>query len=548
MKYYFQKNYPVIVSLFVLAGLLLINTQQILLQTGGHYCYPLDDTFIHMSIAKNFALHGMWGINAQEYSAASSSPLYTIILAALFKFGITSIWMPFYVNVFFAILLVITTDKLLQHFGMLAPARLAALVLIILLVPVTVMVASGMEHLLHGFLAMLLLYRSVIFLQDEHTSFKEVLLTSVVAGLAIVARFESLFLLAGVMAIGIYNKKWLPAALLFMLSLVPLVIFGSISMQHGGYFLPNSVLLKGSHLGGSIEQFKNSLQEIIVYKLMFGNNTMVNIFTNRYYPEGSSSLSGTTLVRLLMIIPALILVVKPGKQISQLACIPLVATFLHLALASVGWLFRYEAYLVAMDLAVIALLCYVYIKQYTVKFRVYTLLEKLIFLFLVVFVFSPLPMRALGAYHNLPLASRNIYEQQYQMGTFLQQYYKNTAVAANDIGAVSYLSDNTIVDLWGLGSNTVANSKLKGHYTPEFLRNFSNQQQVKIAIVYDSWFDSTLLNNWTKIAVWKISNNVICGSDEVSFYAVDPAAADTLRENLKTFRNQLPADVQITQQ
>jgi hypothetical protein len=548
MKYYFQKNYPVIATLLILAGLLLITSQQILSQTGGHYCYPLDDTFIHMSIAKNFALHGMWGINAQEYSAASSSPLYTIILAALFKIGINSIWMPFYVNVFFAMLLIITTDKLLQHFRMIASARFVTLLLIILLVPVTVMVASGMEHLLHGFLAMLLLYRSVIFLQDENINSKQVLLTALVAGLSIVARFESLFLLAGIIAIGIYNRKWLPAGLLLLLSLVPLVVFGCISMRHGGYFLPNSVLLKGSHLGGSIEQFKSSLQEIIVYKLIFGNNTMVNIFTNRYYPEGSSSLSGTTLVRLLMIIPALILLAKPGKQISQLACIPLVATFLHLALASVGWLFRYEAYLVAMDLAVIALLCNVYIKQLALKFRLYTLLEKLIFLFLVLFVLSPLPMRALGAYHNLPLASRNIYEQQYQMGTFLHQHYEHTAVAANDIGAISYLSDNTIIDLWGLGSNVVANSKLKGYYTPDFLNKFSNQQQVKIAIVYDSWFDSTLLNNWKKIAVWKISNNVICGSDEVSFYAVDPAAADTLRENLKAFRHHLPADVLITEQ
>jgi len=275
---------------------------------------------------------------------------------------------------------------------------------------------------------------------------------------------------------------------------------------------------------------------------------MVNIFTNRYYPEGSSSLSGTTLVRLLIIIPALILLVKPGKRISQLACIPLITTFLHLALASVGWLFRYEAYLVAMDLAVIALLGYVYLKGFTVKFRLYTLLEKLVFLFLVLFVFSPLPLRAMGAYHNLPLASRNIYEQQYQMGTFLQQHYEHTAVAANDIGAISYLSDNHIVDLWGLGNNIVAGSKLKGYYTPDFLGKFTQQQQVKIAIVYDTWFDSTLLKNWKKIAVWKISNNVICGSDEVSFYAVDPAAADTLRMNLKAFGPHLPSDVLITLQ
>ena len=40
------------------------------------------------------------------------------------------------------------------------------------------------------------------------------------------------------------------------------------------------------------------------------------------------------------------------------------------------------------------------------------------------------------------------------------------------------------------------------------------------AIVYDSWFDSSLLNKWKKVATWQIQNNVICGDATVSFYAV----------------------------
>lgn len=553
MRYYIQKHYPVIATLLFLTVVLAIACRQILTQTGGHFCYPLDDTFIHMAIAKNFALHGIWGINAQEFSAASSSPLYTLVLAAFFKAGISSIWMPFFINVVFAFLLVYITDLLLQRFSLPAPARCLTLLALVILVPVPVMVASGMEHMMHAFLAMWMLYLSVAFLQTANTTRSHVLLLSLVAGLAILARFESLFLLAGVVLAGIYNRRWQQTAVVLALSLVPLIIFGYISVQHGGYFLPNSVLLKASRLTGGGSQLMSSLQEILIYKLLYGNNTMVNIFTNRYYPEGSSSLSGTTVVRLLLIIPALILILRPNadnvntiNKVKQLACIPLVNTFLHMALAAVGWLFRYEAYLVALDVAVVSILLYYFILQLRSATRKYSLLEKAVGVFLLLFLCAPLPFRALGAFHNLPAAARNIYEQQYQMGSFLQSNYSQTAIAANDVGAISYLSNNRILDLWGLGNNVVAAGKLHGQYSPEFLQKFSQQEKVKIAVVYDTWFDSKLLEQWTKVASWKITNNVICGGDEVFFYAVDPAEATTLYNKLTAYKQMLPADVTVT--
>lgn len=542
MKYSLQKNYPVAVTLLLLYLLLLVVCRQVLQQTGGHFCYPLDDTFIHMAIAKNFALEGVWGITMQEFSAASSSPLYTLLLAIFFKSGISSIWLPFYINVVFATLLVLVADLLLQRFNIKAWVRCTGLVLMVLMVPIPVMVASGMEHMLHAFLAMWLLYLS---------TGKHKILTGIVGGLAILARFESLFLVAGITAIGIYNRKWLQTAAILVISLLPMVLFGYISIQHGGHILPNSVLLKAAKFSGGAGHLSATLQEIVLYKLIYGNNTMVNIFTSKYYPEGSSSLSGTTVVRFLFIIPVLVLLLKAGhvellRKAKQLACVVLITTFLHMALAAVGWLFRYEAYLVAIDLIVVVVLLDYYIRQVAAAARIYSLMEKLVFVFLVVFACAPLPLRALGAFVNLPHASRNIYEQQYQMGAFLRENYRHTAVAANDVGAVSYYSDNHILDLWGLGNNEVAEAKLGGRYSPAFLQQFAGRKDVKIALVYDTWFDSTLLQQWEKVATWKISDNVICGSDEVSFYAVDPAAAAGLQQKLRLFQPKLPAGVLVT--
>src|SRR5690348_5328490 len=53
------------------------------LQLNHTFIYPVDDTFIHMQLAKNLAHYGNWGINPHEFSAASSSVLYTLILALL---------------------------------------------------------------------------------------------------------------------------------------------------------------------------------------------------------------------------------------------------------------------------------------------------------------------------------------------------------------------------------------------------------------------------------------------------------------------------------
>lgn len=551
MNLILQKRYPIVLAFLLLALILLAACWQISVSTGGHFCYPLDDTFIHMTIAKNFAFTGTWGINPGEFSSASSSPLYTLILTACFRLFGNSIWIPFAVNILFAGALLITCDKLLQRFSLSPVARCISLALIIILTPMTVMIVSGMEHLLHTWLAVWLLYKTIDWLQQDHPGFTTTLFTGLVAGLAILARFETLFLLMAVVALGIYNKKWLSTPALFAISLLPMAIFGYWSVRQGGYFLPNSVLLKVSHPGG-ISQLKNSLAEILQYKLTYGNNTMINIFTNRYFPEGQSSLSGTTLVRLLIIIPILMLLLKNDgnntftmKMAKQLAAIFIITCLLHLSLAAVGWLFRYEAYLVTMAIVVCSLLLYPQLSAIKNRIRSQSLLEKLVLLFLIVFAAGPVPMRAMSAHNNLPKACRNIYEQQYQMGQFLQQYYQHAPIAVNDIGAVSYMSDNHIVDMWGLGNNIIARGKLQGYYTSQFLQQFTRDQQLKIAIVYDSWFDSSLLRQWKKVAVWKISDNVICGDTEVSFYAIDPAAADSLAKQLKTFSSRLPAGVNV---
>ncbi|MBL7708382.1 MAG: hypothetical protein JNJ86_04890, partial [Chitinophagaceae bacterium] len=150
-----------------------------------------------------------------------------------------------------------------------------------------------------------------------------------------------------------------------------------------------------------------------------------------------------------------------------------------------------------------------------------------------------------AAFTKAKQACVNIYEQQYQVAQFLHKYYPETAVAANDIGAISFFTKAKVIDLWGLGSIEVARSRKNKSWTPEFLDSLVRNKQVSLAIVYDEWFDKRLLQRWNKVATWQISDNVITGGDTVSFYSIDSTSGQKLRRNVAAFEPLLPKKVKV---
>ena len=131
------------------------------------------------------------------------------------------------------------------------------------------------------------------------------------------------------------------------------------------------------------------------------------------------------------------------------------------------------------------------------------------------------------------------------MGRFLKEYYPTTTFGANDIGAVSFYTSGRVVDLWGLGSIDIARSRRNGSWKPEWLNSYSRAQGARLALVYDSWFNNGLEPYWTKVATWRIYNNVVCGDDVVSFYVLDPVDAEPLKRNLQDFSASMPPTVTI---
>jgi hypothetical protein len=71
------------------AGLLLLAAALVMLYvatSGGGF--PLDDSWIHQTYARNLATTGVWAFVPGVPSAASTSPLYTVLLAAGYALGL----------------------------------------------------------------------------------------------------------------------------------------------------------------------------------------------------------------------------------------------------------------------------------------------------------------------------------------------------------------------------------------------------------------------------------------------------------------------------
>ncbi len=545
-----KQNKPLYFAWIFLTALLVYSWIRISQLTGGHFCYSLDDAFIHMAVAKNFGLHGVWGITPDAYGSASSSPLFTVILAIIFRTGVNGYMVGFWINVVAAYWLLYSVHRILLRYAMPATGRLLVLLALIILLPFTVIILTGMEHLLHLWFSLLFLQTVVEMITEDKISTRQILLSGAYGALMVGARFESLFLLGAAGLLLLYFRKIKVALIMGILAVLPVVLFAVISVAYGGYILPNSVLLKSSGGAAAPGSMAQALQEVLIYRLMYGNSTVQGLFHSDASKAYASSISGTSLIRVLIIVPVLVLLVKAkaagtrAQQAMYFGIVLTIACALHMALAAVGWMFRYEAYLIGLAIMSIALLLWSIWPAIVGWYQGIGLPQKAILLLLLFFVGSPFLARAVAGYRVQHRACRNIYEQQVQMGKFLKQYYPGVSVAANDIGAVSFLSDSRIMDVWGLGNNEIARSKLTGTYSNDYLKTFLNKEDVKVAVIYKDWYGPSLYGKWTEVGSWAIQDNVVCADRIVHFFVLDSADAPALRKHLEAYKASLPASVE----
>jgi hypothetical protein len=504
-------------------------------QTGGMLVYGLDDAYIHLSMAKHFLAAGVWGVTPYEFSSSSSSPIWPLVLALGAKvFGALGL-LPLLLNVAASIFLITKSYAIARRYYGNGWQTAAFPLGMALLLPAAPLVMIGMESLWFAAIALAFADSAVEFLVAPTAAcgwklmFWSLALTSL--------RYEGLFLVAAACLLFLARRRWRIALGVGAVALIPAVAYGSVSLSLGWYALPNSLMIKHSPLDWTDPvSFWNMAARIF---LPIADTLTISI------PRWNSFLYAAGALWAIR--------VANGER-WEFWTRPVLATslftgtaLLHGMLVAVEWQFRYEAYLIALGLWAIGSLLAGSRRTIQPKWGVAAAWGLCLLL-----AYAPVKGAIEGTL-GAPTASRNIYEQQVQMGRFLNRYYNGQAVVANDIGAVDFFADIHLVDAYGLASLPVAQTKQAGAWESRrsgILRTQALSAGADVAVLYDTWFanGADIPSEWVRVERWTIRDNIVCGSDTVSWYATGAAAVLRLREQLRAFRLELPGNVLVSEE
>lgn len=495
------------------------------LPEGHRYIYPIDDVYIHLALAKNFAEHGVWSINTTGFDSASSSILYTLLLSFCIKVFGNWEYYPLLINIVSGYLTVYVIFRYFRDFYG-EKEIIWALLLFLPFSLLYVMVLFGMEHTLHMFLISIAIYfiHKNILENFRGKSFTILLVT--VFFLSIV-RFESMFFTASLAFALLLRKNVMQAILVLVTGFSPIVIFGLISQNEGGYFFPNSVMIKGNFPAG--EHFLYSCWNLLLNGIILN----FSFYKWLFFP-------------LLIIVIHLFKKYKKGKVVAlfknETLIITIVCTaMLHSLFAILKY--RYENYLmIALLLIIIPIISKFVeeIKWKQIDFTIFNILNLASIGFIIFISFY-----RFGYHHNvLKFCSKGINEQQVEMSRFLHDFYSGEKVVANDIGAISYFSQVHLLDIVGLGSTEVAHMKVANKnltrtkadlITKKFITNFVSENNYQVAVIYPEWFQP-IPSNWIPVASWTINERSFGPAiHRVVFYALEPEEVRQLQQNLMKF-------------
>ncbi|PZU90632.1 MAG: hypothetical protein DI529_02585 [Chryseobacterium sp.] len=491
--------------------------------SGNQFIYPIDDAYIHLSIAKNFGESGFWSVNTGSFDSGSSSILYTLLLGSLIKILGDSIYYPMLLNIVAGYITVYWIYRFFKDFYTEQELKLGLL----LFLPTTLlyyMVILGMEQTIHMMLSVIAVYfiKKNFDTNFEKSDFIKLLLTILFLGMI---RFESMFFVFCLVLILLQDKKVREAFFIFLMGFLPIVVFGIISINKGGFFFPNSVIIKGSYPEGNIFLSiwrifeKGILFNVSFYKLFLFPIICIVIFLfDSNKRQGFKSSFRNNLILLLVfgtiLLQSLFAVIK----------------------------FRYENYLMIMLLLVLVPIAVDYLRR--LKSNKKSINN-------ILFVYSFVGFCLIGVYRFafahpvLKNSSKNIEEQQVEMGKFLNQFYKGQKVVANDIGAIAYFGNVQLLDIVGLGSTDVAQFYIKNKGLTDndfnrryhdFLSDYISKNNYKVAVIYPKWFPDNVPKDWIPVASWKIKNNLGTAQNRVVWYSFNKKDAEVLKGNLQQFR------------
>jgi hypothetical protein len=487
------------VYLLLVAALIAV----ILVKTGGHFVYALDDPYIHLALAENLA-HGHYGINPTEFSSPSSSILWPFLLIP-FAGTPVHVFVPLALNIIFGVVAagLIGYAAGQWRFGSSGESELSwqqvvVAILLLLVANLASLSIVGMEHVLQVMLAICCAIGVIEALRGRQVP-AWCLAAAVVAPMV---RYEDLSLTLAVSFALFGLKRWKTGIAVFGMSLIPLIAFSGYLKSKGLPALPMSVLVKGSAFAKEslpaklLHLFEDSLKQDFVHPVRFPILLLFLAFVVLTF-------NASTMLRRYVFAGAATL------------------GLLQLTLGQFGWFHRYEVY----ALIFLLMVCLSVVAEYrSIRFAYVALALLLCASF---YVISTV---------RTPEASNQIYLQQYQMRRFVADFYKES-YAVNDVGLVSFqrAPGAYVLDVFGLASVEAGSQQNK---TAEWLASIVERHGVDLAILYPDWFH--IPPSWKPVGQMCEADGRHLGGSCVVFYSTSPRKEAVIRSELTAFSGTLP--------
>lgn len=524
LKTKFFLHWPLIVALLIYSIIILGGyAYSLTFDTNHHFVYGVDDAYIHMAMAKNFALHGVWGVTPFQFTQTSSSVLWTLFLAGFYYIFGVSEYTPFILNILASLSVITLSYYILRTYELSSHYVFIVLCLIIFASPLPVLTFFGMEHIWHLFLMILYAFFAARMLStdNENTASFYALWLLILTPILIATRYESFSIIAIMVFLAVLKRKYTFAGLICFLALLPSILFGLFAFSMHGWIIPTTAIKLRTPIASLLYLIKSGEADVIILFLFLIAGLLLYVQRTEKHSMWERR--------------QIALTVAVGCIICQALVMPS------------GWFLRYGAYITGINILILGF-C---LKEWFAEFipnhprRLHAIIAKV--LIIIVFAF-PLAFKAAVATKIIAPASKNIYDQQYQMAKFVKQFYPDGTIACNDIGAISFFNDNIhIVDLAGLATSEFAYERLMEMQTHQgnipFFEEQIIKQNVDVIMIYESWFEKDISPKWIKVGGWEALKKVVLGDVKVSIFAPDASKKDKLIENLKQFAPELPKDV-----
>jgi hypothetical protein len=190
-------SWVVIAVAALIAVLFYLISSELIFRIG----FPLDDSWIHLTYARNLAEHGEWAFRLGERSAGSTAPLWTVLLSIGFLIGLAPYVWTYLLGWAVLTLLAVYAENLARKLVSSYTARIPwAGLFFVFSWHLTWSAVSGMETLLHG-LIILVVLGSLIGGSGRY------LTLGLLAGVSIWVRPDGLTLLGPILFVALLSEK-----------------------------------------------------------------------------------------------------------------------------------------------------------------------------------------------------------------------------------------------------------------------------------------------------------------------------------------------------